>query len=312
MEKEYTIKSLEEFNRLTVDNGHLKVIPSTIIQKFLDYKGKITIVEIEKPESLMVHLKIEEWQYINEVLCKIEVIKEDLNKYAKEGIENPDNCTIEKLRQELIKIKSLFGDDWKKEYVYSVDKYLVIKKFVRLFIGVGSLEKGISIENLKLLVDKIEKDVIFIGHVFAGKLKEILNYHDFEDQDCSRLISFILTRLGERYKLKVDFLSINKSLFYNRIIVKNNNLMEFKNMDCRLLKIEGGDVIIRDSVISKIDLTSPEIKSVDIKNISTASLPIFTINKIKLENIGINRLLGLPNRDNNEDKKKRIGRGISA
>lgn len=301
MEKKFKFKSVTEFEKFISKNEYLKLLPIRIVESIINYQGYAIVKEIEDPETLVTQLKIEPCKAVSDIFYKIEVIKEDLNKYAKEGIENPKNCTIEKLRQELLKIKDHFGENWRGEQLlFAVDKYAGLIKWIRLFL---TMERRLfpenEINNLLLIVDKYNNNSIWLGKEFGNKLCMLLGKNQLINEDISRMISYVIDILVQEYgKINIDFSALNKTK-YEMLEMGVDGEYKFTNLNCHSVKFNKGTITIKNSVIDKLDLTSKELRSITLENIITSKLPTLNIPKkdISLKNIKTYAQIDLENKE---------------
>ena len=315
MEKEFKFKSVSQFEKFISKNEYWKVIPIKIIESVINYQGYVVVNEIEDSETLITQLKIEPCKDISNIFYKIEVIKEDLNKYAKDGIENPENCTIEKVRQELLKIRKHFGDNWKEEQLVTVDKYAELKKLIRYSFSVvkftrlhwnSKLIPTPEINNLLLIVDKYDDNSIWIGNEFGNKLYKLLKIENLINGDIGGVLSFIINILAQKYsKISIDFSVINKTK-YETLDITSDGEYTFTNLNCNSVKFDRGIVIIKNSVIDKLDITSKDLRGVTLENIMTNKLPILNISKkdVSIKNVKTFAQIDLENKEKKKQREK--------
>lgn len=283
MEKEFKIKSVDEFDKLILKNDYLQVIPKGIIEKFVGYQGFAIISEEENQDNLLTQLTICPCKKVREIFYKIEIIKENLNKYAKEGIENPEECTIENIRQDLLKIKSYFGEEWTKEYSYNADKYEIWRKIIKLPV---SLMSSVIIDNIDIIADKANDKIVILGEKFGKKLTILIKQGRLTTDDFGNWISELIMCLAGRYKnVQIDFQFLNRGIKYEEIKITSGGSYILTNLNCSLFEADNCNITIKDSIIDKLVVSSNNIKSITIDNLLTRNPPKISINKKLINNL---------------------------
>lgn len=295
MEKKYKISSLNYFERLKAKHKYFEAVPKDILEKFLGYQGYAIIKEYEDPATLITTLNLLPCNDSKKILCRIEVIKENLNKYAKEGIENPDGCAIERIRNDLLNISKYFGDNWHKEYRFLTDKYLAIRSLLHHITNCLNYwdtknfdTKIILYGTIYLLADKVSKHEVCLGKRFAEKLQKILVQEELAGME-NRILSRIISTLGISFnKVIIDFEFINKQIEYNHLTINTEGNYWFNRLDCNKLSFEKGCLELKNSTIDNINI-SDDSKKVYIKNVLTGTYP--KISKVLEQKIRISNLV---------------------
>lgn len=299
MEKKFTINSVKEFEDLK--ESYFKAIPVRVIENILAYQDSVSIKEKEDYNTLITEIEVEQPKEIRNVFYRLEVIKENLNKYAKEGIENPDTCSIENLRKDIIKIKGIFGERWNSSYNYYADKYSEIRPWLRKADKLPPAElKGVLERNIGFIADKAEKGYVYLGPIFCEKIAKILRQEELAKRDSSPILGLLISMLGELYnKVDVDLKGLNKWISYNSINLLGRGSYRLSNIQCSSVNVLQGSITIKDSVIDSIILNSPKIKRVRIENVLTMKKPLLPkIKALYLKNVKTYEELEKEKKDN--------------
>lgn len=289
MKKLHKITSVKNFETIQTKKPHLKDVPLNIIKKFLRCQKYAIIEEIEDPFTLLTSLRILPCKKAKNILYKIEIIKENLNKYAKEGIDNPDNCEIENLRKEIIDVKKEFGEKIREDYVYHADKYKDIRTFVRDLVFIGKpldMPEKVGHQIVGLMADVIIKNQLYLNENFSNKLIKILIQEEALGKNIEKFLSDFISFAGNKYKkIIIDFSILSRKCKFNVIDIQQEGNYEFSKLNCTVLTVKKGTIDLSNSAIDKLGLQSKELKYIKITNVLTEIKPKFAAKKVTIKNL---------------------------
>lgn len=283
----HIIKNSDNINNLKNNYPHLEEnLPEASIVNYLEYRGKIgekkeVILTEKKNENFKVTIEVEMPNKIKEIIQKIETIKKNPNKYAKEGLLNPKKCTIEKLRKDILIAKKIIGPMWEVNIKYEIDAYKGLKDLLISQKATKVHLENWILKNDYLLCDNVgphlkEKKIIRLGKRLAW-VAFMLWTESKQKEDLDLLVSFILNVLGEKYELvewdakHFDLLPIS----IENIDIKKGSFV-IRNLTCCSIGkgMEKGSVILDGCDIEFMLHNARALDKVELINCKTFSQPL--------------------------------------
>lgn len=260
----FEIYSNEKFITLKNQYPFLKVFSEDLIIRYLSYETPVVIEETETKKTLLSKVSIKTPQKIKDVLEDIQKAKSNTAEYAKDALQNGDNCKIELIRKKIIKIYNILGRNWYKKHAYIVDKYAPFRdQFNKSVFG-----RWISHYDYLIIDHKGQRKI-----VLGKKLADVLYHSAIEREVCIAYHDFgrVLTQIMECFTKRGKLVLIDMQPFEKKDLMVGSLLSytkkgnyEIKNADCTSIGLHMQNASIT-LINCKVDALLHYSKNVEVK-----------------------------------------------